>query len=112
MHLRQILATSVAALALVSTPALHAASTSIASPVHAVFAKGKMVKVSFRNDSGSQLELKVGDEVMKVESGATVSLKLPEGTKVLANTATSKLVAGTVITEVAAYLDGATLSIH
>lgn len=71
-----------------------------------------MVKVNFRNDSGSQLELKVGEEIMKVESGATVALKLPEGTKVLANTATPKLTAGSLITEVATYLDGATLSIR
>jgi hypothetical protein len=112
MHLRQILATSVTALALVSTTAVYAAPTSIAIPVHADLAKGKMVKISFRNDSGSELELKVGDNIMKVQNGATLSVKLPEGSKVIANTATPKLAAGTVVTEVAGYLNNATLSIH
>jgi hypothetical protein len=112
MHLRQILATSVTALALVSTTAVYAAPTSISSPVHAVFTNGKMVKISFRNDSGAPLELKVGDNIMKVQTGATLSLKLPAGSKVITNTATPKLTAGSVVTEVAAYLDGATLAIH
>jgi hypothetical protein len=112
MNIRQILATSVAVLALASTPALHASITSVALPVHATYTKGKLIKISFRNDSGSVLELKAGDNVMKVASGATLSLKLPEGTKVLTNNATQKLTAGELITEVATYLDGATLSIH
>ena len=112
MTFRQILATSVTALALVSTTAVYAAPTSISSPVHAVYTNGKMVKISFRNDSGAPLELKVGDNIMKVQTGATLSLKLPEGSKVIANTATPKLAAGSVVTEVASYLDGATLAIH
>jgi hypothetical protein len=112
MTIRQILATSVTALALVSTPALHAATTSIASPVHAIFTKVKMVKVHLRNDSGSQIELRVGDSLMKIENGQTLNLNLATGTKVLTNTATPKLTAGSVIAEVAPYLDGATLSIH
>jgi len=112
MTIRQILATSVAALALVSTTALHAAPTSVSSPVHAIFTKGKMVKVSFRNDSGSQIELKVGDDLMKVENGKTLNLRLVEGTKVLANTATPKMSAGSLVAEVASYLEGATLIIH
>lgn len=111
MTTRHLLVSSVAALALAAAPALHASSLSTNSPVHALFAKEKTVAISFRNDSGAPVELKIGENLMKVETGKTVALHLPVGTKVLANTATPNLTAGSVITEVATYLSGATLSI-
>jgi hypothetical protein len=36
---------------------------------------------------------------------------LPAGTKVISNTATTNLMAGTLVTEVASYLEGATINI-
>ena len=111
MITRNLFVSSVAALALVAAPALNAAPISINAPVHAMFAKEKTVAISFRNDTKDPLELKVGDNLMKVEAGKTLSLKLPVGTKVVANTATPNLTAGTVITQVDTYLSGATLSI-
>jgi hypothetical protein len=48
---------------------------------------------------------------MKVEAGKTLALHLPVGTKVIANTATPNLSAGSLIAEVATYLNGATLAI-
>ena len=111
MTIRQILATSIAAVALVSTPALHAAPTSIVSPIHAAFGKQKMVKISFFNDSGTPIELKIGDEIVKLDTGKTIDLHLAVGVRVLSNTATSKMTVGTVIAEVAPSLNGATLRI-
>jgi hypothetical protein len=111
MTTRHILATSIAALALAAAPALHASPVAINSPVHAMFTKAKTVQISFRNDSGTPLELKIGESVMKVDTGKTLSLKLPEGTRVITNTATPKLEAGALIAQVAAYLSGATVSI-
>ena len=111
MTTRNIFVTSIAALALCAAPAVYATPTTIQTPVHAAFNKVKTVQISFRNDSGTPLELKVGENVMKVEMGKTLSLKLPEGTRVVTNTPTSKLEAGALITEVQSYLSGATLSI-
>ncbi len=112
MTIRQILATSIVAVTLVSTTSLHAASTSISTPIHAAFAKSATVKISFRNETPSQVELKIGDDLMKVDAGKTVSLRLAVGTRVLANTATPTLTAGALIIEVASSLNGATLLIH
>ena len=102
---------TIAALALVATPALNASPLSISTPLHASYGKTKDVAISFRNDTSAPLELKVGENVMKVEAGKTLALHLPVGTKVIANSATPNLAAGSLIAEVATYLSGATLSI-
>jgi hypothetical protein len=111
MTTRHLFVSSIAALALAAAPAIHAAPLSIANPVHATFSKEKTVSISFRNDTSTPLELKVGDSLMKVEAGKTLALHLPVGTKVLANTATPNLTAGSLIAQVDTYLNGATLSI-
>jgi phosphosulfolactate phosphohydrolase-like enzyme len=108
---RKLLVSSIVALALAAAPAVHAAPRSITTPIHATYAKEKAVHISFRNDTSSPLELKVGDSLMKVEAGKTLALHLPVGTKVIANTPTPNLAAGALIAEVATYLDGATLAI-
>ncbi len=111
MKARSLAVAVVATLALTASPAVFAAPVSLNLPVHAFLAKVKNVNISFRNDSGAPLELKAGDNVMKLNTGQTMKVQLPAGTKVLANTATPKLAPGAVVTEVASYLDGATISI-
>jgi len=108
---RRLLVASFAALAFTAAPAIYAAPLSIATPIHATYGKTKMVQISFRNDSGAPLELKVGDSVMKVEAGKTINLHLAVGTRVLANTPTPNLASGSLIAQVDSYLNGATLSI-
>jgi len=111
MTTRHLLVSSIAAFALTAAPAIYAAPLSISTPVHASYGKTKMVQVSFRNDSGGPLELKIGDSIMKVEVGKTLNLHLAVGTRVLANTATPNLAQGSLIAEVDTFLNGATLSI-
>jgi hypothetical protein len=108
---RHLLISSIAALAFTAAPAIYAAPLSIATPIHASYGKTKTVQISFRNDSGSPLELKVGDNIMKIEAGKTLNLHLAVGTRVLANTATSSLTPGSLIAQVDTFLNGATLSI-
>ena len=63
------LTTAVVATSLLAVPAVYGAPASISSPVHSMFAKTKSttVKLSLRNDSGSAMEVKVGDKVMTLE---------------------------------------------
>jgi hypothetical protein len=70
------------------------------------------VKLSLRNDSGSAMEVKVGDKVMTLDPGKPVSLKLEVGTRIVANTATPNHEAGSLIEEVIKDHDGATIVIH
>ena len=64
-----------------------------------MFAKNKTVKFSLRNDSGASLQLKVGDQIVSLDAGKTVALKLPVGTRILVNAATAKHQAGDLVAE-------------
>jgi hypothetical protein len=105
---------AVAATSLLAAPAVYAAPASISSPVHAMFSKTKSttVKLNLRNDSGSAMEIKVGEQVMTLDPGKPVALKLEVGTRIVANTATPSHPAGSLIEEVIKDHDGATIVIH
>ena len=68
---------AVVAFSLLAAPAIYAAPTAISSPVHAMFSKTKLVKLSLRNDSGTAMDVKVGDKVVTLAPGKPVDLSLP-----------------------------------
>jgi hypothetical protein len=105
---------AVVSTALLAAPAVYAAPASISSPVHAMFSKTKAttIKLNLRNDTGSPMEVKVGEKVMTLDPGKPVSLKLEVGTRILANSATPNHEAGSLIEEVIKDHDGATIVIH
>jgi hypothetical protein len=94
-----------------ASAAVYAAPTNIQSPVHAMYAKTQTVKLALRNDSGSQLQVKVGEQVMSIDAGKIVALKVPVGTRIVLNAATSTRQAGELIAEVNSSMDNATVSI-
>jgi hypothetical protein len=111
MKIRSVVAISVALAGLSASTAVYAAPTSLQVHVHAMFAKSKIVKFNVRNDTGAALELKVGDNVMTIEAGKTVALKLAIGTRILTNVATPTHEAGSLLAEVSPQLDDATIGI-
>lgn len=111
MRVWPAVAVTVAILGLGAAPAVYAATSNIPSPGHAMFAKTKTVKVALRNDSGSPLQLKVGDEVVSLEAGKSVSLKLAVGTRIVVNATSDKHPAGELLAEVSTALDNTTLVI-
>jgi hypothetical protein len=102
------------AASLLAAPVVYAAPASIPSPVHAMFSKTKTstVKLNLRNDSGSAIEIKVGDKVMTLDPGKPVSLNLEVGTRIVANTTTKSYAAGSLIEEVIKDHNGATIVIR
>lgn len=109
MTLRNVFAAAIVASSLLASPAVYAAG--INSPVHAMFGKTKTVKLVLMNDSGSPMEIKAGEEVIKLDAGKPVTVSLPEGTRVVSNTTTEKSQAGTLIAQVSSSLNGATIHI-
>jgi hypothetical protein len=98
MKLRAAFASCFAAALLVAVPIAHAGE--------------KKVKFSLRNDTGAQLELKVGDKVESLKPGEVLPVKLPMGTRIVTDTATEHHQVGDVITVVSNTLpSNATLSI-
>jgi hypothetical protein len=111
MRVWTAVAVTVAILGLGAAPVVYAGTSNIPTPGHAMFAKTKTVKVALRNDSGSPLQLKVGDEIVSLNSGKSVALKLAVGTRIVVNATTDKHPAGELLAEVSASLDNTTLTI-
>jgi len=105
---------AVVATSLLAAPAVYAAPASISFPVHAMFTKAKSttVKLSLRNDSGSPMEVKVGDKVMTLDPGKPVTLNVEVGTRIVANSATPNHAVGSLIEEVISDHNGATIIIR
>jgi hypothetical protein len=78
----------------------------------AAHAGDKKIKFNLRNDTGTALELKIGDKVTTLKEGEVLPVKLPVGTRIVTDTATEHHPVGEVITVVSAstYSDS-TLSI-
>jgi len=108
------LTTAVVATSLLAVPAVYAAPLGISSPVYSMFARTKSttVKLSLRNDSGSAMEVKVGDKVMTLDPGKQVTLSLEVGTRIVANSNTPNHPAGSLIEEVISDHNGATIIIR
>jgi phosphosulfolactate phosphohydrolase-like enzyme len=111
MNYRNLVAvTVVAATSLLASPAVYAA-TSVHSPVHAMFGKSKTIKLTFLNDTSSPMEVKAGEEVIRLEAGKPTVVNLTPGTRIVSTTATSTHEAGSLIAEVTSSLNGATIHI-
>ena len=110
MNRRHLAVIAALAASFAVSPALYAAPA-VHAPVHAMFGKSKTVKLTLINDSGSPMELKAGEEVIKLDAGKPVVVNLPAGTRLLATETTGSHQAGSVIAEVADSLNGATLHI-
>lgn len=105
---------AVVATSLLAAPAVYAAPVSVSSPVHAMFAKTKTttVKLNLRNETGSVMEVKVGDKVVTLDPGKPVSMTLEVGTRIVANSATPNHAVGSLIEEVVSDHNNATIIIH
>ena len=55
--------------------------------------------------------MKVGEELMTLTAGQSVNLNLPVGTRIVANTDTSTIKAGTLIAQVSKDLNGAVVTL-
>jgi hypothetical protein len=113
MNRKFFLAIAPLATSLLVSPLVYAAPAGIDNPIHAMFRnESKSVKLNLRNDSGAPIELKVNDQIMTLEAGKSLGLKLPVGTRIITNTATPAHPAGSLITQVIKEHDGATITIR
>ena len=109
---RRLLSTAVLVVSsLFTAEAVYAAPIVPALALHAMFGKTKMVNFSLRNDTGSPLKLKAGDNMMTIDAGKTVTVKLPAGTSVTTEEATATHPAGAVIAQVSGDLSGVTIAV-
>ena len=77
---RSLFIAALVATSLLSSQAVHAAIIHVPTPRTPCSRESKPVQFSLRNDCGSTLELKAGDQTITVEAGKTVKVKIPAGT--------------------------------
>jgi len=111
MKIRAVFPIAVVIVGFMASANVYAASSNVPSVMRVGFAKTHNVSLSLRNDSGSLLELKVGDQVVSLEAGKTVAMKVPVGSRIVMNSASTNHAAGQVIAEVTTALDNATVAI-
>ncbi len=107
---RKPLAIVISAACLLSSQAVFASSVRNV-PVHAMFAKTSTVHLNLHNISDAVVELKVGDQVITIAAGKTISVNVPPGTRIVTNTATKLHPAGELVFEAASDFNNATVSI-
>jgi hypothetical protein len=111
MKFRNLAITAAVVTAMIAPHIVYASPVSLHAPLNAMFAKEKTVKLSLRNGSTSSVEVKVGEELMTLTAGQAVNLSLPVGTRIVANTDTSTVKAGTLIAQVSKELSGAVVTL-
>jgi hypothetical protein len=111
MKPRNLAITAAVVAAMITPHIVYASPVNLHTSVNAMFAKEKTVKLSLRNGSASSVEVKVGEELMTLTAGQAVNLNLPVGTRIVANTDTSTVKAGTLIAEVSKELSGAVVTV-
>ena len=109
MKILSAVAAAILVASLGAAPAVYAASSNV--PTRVAFVKTKTVKFALRNDSSSPMELKVGDQVMSLDPGKTIALKLDVGTRIVFNAATPKHPAGELIAQATTDLADTTVAI-
>jgi hypothetical protein len=111
MKSRNFVITAAVVAAMVTPHIVYATPVNFHAPLNAMFAKEKTVKLSLKNGSSSSVEVKVGEEVMTLTAGQAVNLNLPVGTRIIANTDTATVKAGTLIAEVSKELSGSVVTL-
>jgi hypothetical protein len=100
------------AAALLSVPALNAAPVDYTLVSgHPMSTKVKTVQLLLRNDTGQAIDVHAAETIIHIDAGKTVSVKLPIGVTVVADTATPHHKVGDVLVAVSTALSGATVAI-
>jgi len=67
--------------------------------------------MTLRNDSAAPMQFKVGDDIVNLDAGKAIALKLSIGTRICSNQATATHQPGDVLFQVSKDLDGAILHV-
>ena len=97
---------------LLASEAVYAAPVAVYSPMHAMYSTGKLVKFNVHNATTEPIKVKAGDAEMTLPPGKDVPLKLPLGSKVVVEEASTHYSPGSVLTVVSDDLSEATLILN
>ena len=112
MRIKFVTAAAVVVAGLSVPAAVYAAPANRNVPMQVSFSKSKTVKVALHNNSGTAMQLKVGDAIVSLDAGKTVAMKIAVGTRIEVNATTPKHQAGELLAEATSDLDNTTLNIN
>jgi hypothetical protein len=107
-----VLTAMVLGASLLASEAVYAAPVAVYSPMHAMYSTGKLVKFNVHNATTEPIKVKAGDAEMTLPPGKDVPLKLPLGSKVVVEEASTHYSPGSVLTVVSDDLSEATLILN
>ena len=104
-------AVTLTAASLLAAPAIYAAPV-VHAPVLAMFSSSKGISLNLRNETGVELQVKAGDQVVVLPPGKPVHVKCPEGTRIVATNDVPHHATGSLIELVIKEHSGATIVIR
>ena len=107
-----VLTAMVLGASMLTSEAMFAAPMAVHVPVNAMFGNVKTVKFSLHNNTKEDVKVKAGETEMTVQAGKTLDLKLPIGTKVVAQTESANYKVGEVVATAVDTLDGSTITLN
>ncbi len=97
---------------LLTSEAMFAMPLAVHAPVHAMLSGQKLVKFNVHNATTAPIKVKAGDAELTLPPGKDVPLKLPVGSKVVVEEASTHYPVGNVLTVVSNDLSEATLILN
>jgi hypothetical protein len=97
---------------ILSSEAVYAAPLAVHSPMHAMFSTDKPVKFNLHNATDTPIKVKAGDVEVTLLPGKDVPMKLPVGSKVVVEEASTHYAEGTVLTVVSSALSDSTVKLN
>jgi hypothetical protein len=111
MNFHKVAVTLAMAVTVCLPAAVYAAPTTNMHAPHAFFGKPQKVSLTLRNDGQESLKLKAGDQELTLKPGEDATVKVLNGEKIVAETASANHTAGEVIVTASNELNGATVRI-
>jgi hypothetical protein len=112
MKRQSVITAMVLGVSILSSEAMYAMPMAVHSPVHAMLSGQKLVKFNVHNATTAPIKVKAGDAEMTLPPGKDVPLKLPVGSKVVVQEASTHYTQGNVLTVVSSDLNEATLILN
>jgi hypothetical protein len=112
MNRRSVVTAMVLGASMLTGEAMYATPVAVHAPVYAMFGNVKTVKFSLHNNSKEVVKVKAGETELTLQPGKTVDVKLPVGTKIVAQEQTQNYHAGDVLAVASQDLSDSTVTLN
>jgi hypothetical protein len=109
---RSVVTAMVIAASMLTSEAMYAAPAMFHAPLYSTSGKQKLVSFNLHNGTAAPIKIKAGDTEMTLQPGTVTALKLPVGTKIVAQVATTNYEQGSTLAVVSEALSSSTVTLN